>query len=241
MHHFGHLVENEIFWGGLYENAWEAMSLKYWTLLCKDANCIFDAGANTGIYSLVAREVNQDASVIAFEPLKRIFAMLQKNKELNSFEIMCVEKALSNADGDAIIYDDFSSDHSYDATVGVNLRLENSKVVGGAITTIKLETFINEQKIKKIDLIKIDVEKHEPELLEGFGKYLALFAPTMLIEILSDDIAVRIQNLIKDIPYVYFNINESSGLRRVENLSKSDGYNFLICKIEVAQKLGLMV
>ncbi len=241
MHHFGHLVENEIFWGGLYGNSWEAISLKYWTLLCKEANCIVDAGANTGVYSLIAREVNKDANVIAFEPLKRIFAMLQKNKELNNFDILCVEKALSNANGEALIYDDFSSDHSYSATVGVNLRPGNSKVIGGTITTIKLETFIEQQNIKKIDLMKIDVETHEPELLEGFGKYLLLFEPTMLIEILSDDIAIRIQNLIKEIPYVYFNINEKSGLRKVENLSKSEGYNFLICKKEVAQKLGLIV
>ncbi len=239
MWHYGYLVENEIFWGGLFNNAWEVTSLKYWTELCKNSNYIIDAGANTGIYSLIAKEVNPRATVVAFEPLKSVQAMLQKNIQLNNYDILCVDKALSSVDGEALIYDDLSSDHSYAATVNVNLRPNNSKVGGAKIKTIKLETFIEEQCIERIDLIKIDVETHEPELLEGFGKYLEQFEPTMLIEILDDNIAAKVQGMIKDIPYLYYNINEQKGARKMETLSKSDGYNFLICKKEIAVKLGL--
>jgi FkbM family methyltransferase len=241
MRHHGYLVENEIFWGGLYDNAWEASSLKYWTELCKDSSCIIDAGANTGIYSLIAKKINKEATVIAFEPLRGVSTMLQKNIELNDLDVLCVEKALSNTDGEAMIYDDLNSDHSYAATVNVNLRPDNSKVGGAKIKTIRLETFIQEQGIKKIDLMKIDVETHEPELLEGFGKYLKQFEPTMLIEILNDDIAIKVQEMIKTIPYLYYNINEAKGARKVGSLSKSDGYNFLICKKDTALKLGLAV
>lgn len=241
MRHYGYLVENEIFWGGLYNNGWEATSLKYWTELCKNANYIVDAGANTGIYSLIAKEVNPKATVVAFEPLKGVQAMLQKNIQLNNYDILCVDKALSNSDGEALIYDDLSSEHSYAATVNVNLRPNNSKVGGAKIKTIKLGTFIEEQHVVKIDLIKIDVETHEPELLEGFGKYLKQFEPTMLIEILDDMIAAKVYVFIKGIPYLYYNINEQKGPRKTETLSKSDGYNFLICKKEVAMKLGLPV
>ena len=241
MHHYGYLVENEVFWGGLYGNTWEPVSLKIWTQLCKESNYIIDAGANTGIYSLIAKEVNPACTVVAFEPVKKVYRMLLKNKELNDYDFLCIEKALSNSDGEAMIYDDLSSNHSYAATVNVNLRPNNKKVAASKITTIKLETFIENQNVKQIDLMKIDVETHEPELLEGLGKHLKQFAPTMLIEILNDEIAKRVQDLIKEIPYLYFNINEEKGLRIVSSLSKSDGYNFLICKKEVAQKLGLGV
>src|SRR5437868_2742445 len=104
MRHYGYLVENEIFWGGLYQNSWEAGPLKYWTELCKDSSYIIDAGANTGVYSLIAKEVNKKAEVVAFEPVKGVYAMLQKNIKLNGFDVLCIEKALSNTDGEAIIY-----------------------------------------------------------------------------------------------------------------------------------------
>ena len=239
MHHYGYLVENEVFWGGLYGNTWEPVSLKIWTQLCKESDFIIDAGANTGIYSLIAKKINPACTVVAFEPVTKVYSMLLKNKELNNFDFLCIEKALSNKDGEALIYDDLSSNHSYAATVNVNLRPNNKKVAGTKITTIKLETFIENQNIKQIDVMKIDVETHEPELLEGLGKYLKLFEPAMLIEILNEEIARKVQDLIKEIPYLYYNINEEKDLRKVNSLSKSDGYNFLICKREVAQKLGL--
>ena len=89
-------------------------------------------------------------------------------------------------------------------------------------------------------MIKIDVERHEPEVLEGLGKYLELFQPTLLIEILNDDIAMKVDKILKGIPYLFFNINEKVGARLVHSLSKSDGYNFLLCKKEIALKLGLI-
>ena len=46
----------------------------------------------------------------------------------------------------------------------------------------------NDHKITKIDLLKIDVETHEPEVLEGYTKYIHLHKPTMLIEILNDEL-----------------------------------------------------
>src|SRR5690348_17016272 len=48
-------IENEIFWRGI-GNGWEKISLKYWSLLCKNASVILDIGANTGVYALLAKK-----------------------------------------------------------------------------------------------------------------------------------------------------------------------------------------
>ena len=40
------------------------------------------------------------------------------------------------------------------------------------MSTLKLDDFIFQNKIRKLDLIKIDVEMHEPEVIEGFKFYL---------------------------------------------------------------------
>jgi FkbM family methyltransferase len=240
MYHHGYLVENEVFWKGLYENEWESVSLKYWTELSKDSKCIIDVGANTGIYSLVARTVNPSASVIAFEPVKKVYEMLLKNKQLNNFNILCVEKALSDFNGQAIIYDDPNRDHTYSVTVNKNLTPENKNVSETKIEAIRLDSFIEQHQLPKIDLMKIDVETHEPEMLAGFGVYLENFQPAMLIEILNDEVALKIEHLIKNIPYLYFNINERTGAKQVGSLTKSDNYNFLLCSKETAVKLGLI-
>lgn len=241
MNHYGYYLENEVFWGGLYGNAWEPYSLKYWTELCGKADYIIDVGANTGIYSLIAKEISPNATVVAFEPVKRMYAKLKKNIELNKYDILCVEKALSNFNGETIIFDNVNSEHSYSITLTKNKSPNSLQVEDSKISVIKLDTFIQENNLSKIDLMKIDVERHEPEVLEGFKDYLILFQPTMLIEILDDGIAVRVQELLQGIPYLYFNINEKSGASKVDSLTKSDNYNFLICKKEVALELGLTV
>ncbi len=68
--------------------------------------------------------------------------------------------------------------------------------------------------------MKIDVETHEPEVLEGMGIYLKKFKPTLLIEILDNEVAEKIQVLVKGLNYIYFNLDENGHINQVESLSK---------------------
>lgn len=152
LRHYGYFVENEIFWSGLL-NGWEKESLKIWIELCKTSNNILDIGANTGIYCLIAKTINSNAQVYAFEPVTRVFTKLQENINLNNFNIMAVEKAISNFDGTAIIYDT-DSEHTYSVTVNKNLNPLNAKTIETKIETLTLNSFIKSQNIKSIDLLK---------------------------------------------------------------------------------------
>ena len=58
------------------------------------------------------------------------------------------------------------------------------------VQTIKLIDLIEKEKIKKIDLIKIDTEGHELEVLLGLGKKIKLIQ-TILIEFHSDNIYLK--------------------------------------------------
>lgn len=236
--HYGFQVENELFWNGIY-GGWEKYSLQLWSELCKDANTIFDIGANTGVYALLAKSINPNANVYAFEPVDRVFEKLVYNCKLNNYTIICENKAISNSDGTATIYDK-DTEHTYSVTVNKDTSSNTNDSIAVKIETIRLDSYINQNNISHADLLKIDVETHEVEALEGFGQYLKKFQPTMLIEILNDEVAHGITELIKDIDYVYFNIDEKKGIRKVEKLSKSDYYNFLICKPETAKHLNLL-
>lgn len=237
MMHYGFVVENDLFWAGLF-GGWEKTSLRLWHQLCADSETILDVGANTGVYALLAKTTNPRANVFAFEPVDRVFAKLVTNVELNGYEITCIEKAASNSDGKAIIYDT-PSVHTYSVTVNTN-RMGAPDAFPVEIQTTTLDTFVNEYGLSSVDLIKIDVETHEAEVLEGFSAHLRLFRPTMLVEILNDEVARRVAEAVRGIDYVYFNIDEARGIRQSHQLSASDSRNFLICTREIALKQGLI-
>lgn len=135
-----------IFWSGL-TNGWEKESINLWIQLCKNATTIVDVGANTGIYSLIAKTLNPNAMVFAFEPVSRVYQKLKENIQLNKFDIIALEVALSNSDGTATIYDT-DSEHTYSVTVNKNMFSSDTHVLATTIQTIQLDTFI-----KKITLL----------------------------------------------------------------------------------------
>ena len=239
MRHYGFELENTLFWMGI-RKGWEKTSISLWTELVKKSDVIFDIGANTGVYSLIAKSLNSQSKVYAFEPVKRVYEKLEYNNRLNDYDIVCFAWAISDSDGTATIYDT-PTEHVYSVTVNKNLSAENIEVIPTEIKVRRLDSLIEEMKIEKIDLIKIDVETHEPEVLEGFGKYLDKFKPTMLIEVLNDEVGEKIEALVKGCDYLYFNLDEKSdSIRKVERITKSDYYNYLICSREVAREIKLL-
>jgi FkbM family methyltransferase len=240
MHHFGHgfIVENELFWGGLGKTQ-EKLSLSLWVKLCHESNVIFDVGANTGMYSLIAKTVAPSARVFAFEPIRRVYEKLTANVVLNDFDIKCFEAGVSDKDGTAMIHD-LPDSHVYSVTIGGSIHGPDVETFPTAIATVRLDSIIEQEQLDHIDLIKIDVETHEPQVMQGFGKYLDLFRPTILIEILSDEIGEQVEEIVKDKGYLYFNIDDkNNSCYRAEHIVKSDYYNYLLCDDKTAEMLEL--
>ena len=65
MNHYGERGQNELFWRGL--SSYEPTSIRLWRRLAARASVIVDAGANMGLYSLVAGAVNPSATILAFD------------------------------------------------------------------------------------------------------------------------------------------------------------------------------
>jgi FkbM family methyltransferase len=233
IYHYGYQVENDLFWSGVRGN-WERQSLDLWIRLCKKSKVILDIGANTGVYSLIAGAIKETAKIYAFEPSKAVAAKLQKNIDANQFDIELCPVAISNKNGHANFYD--KVEHNYTGSLNSN---HGSNTLAYEVNTQTLDDFIEKNGLR-VDLIKIDVEKHEPEVIEGFQKYIRIQQPTILIEILDENVAKKIQSLIHGIPYLYFNLNENGSVRRVEMLTKSDDFNYLLCREDVAQEIGLL-
>ncbi|MBI1343051.1 MAG: FkbM family methyltransferase [Terrimonas sp.] len=237
IHHFGQVIENELFWKGLY-GGWEKKSMEIWVQLCRNSKTIFDIGANTGIYSLAAKAVHPLATVYAFEPVHRVYERLVANMKLNNYDVHCIEKAASDYDGKAMIYDSHE-EHILSVTVNKNIS-GTAHELNEEIDTVQLKTFIDQHHIESIDLMKIDVETHEPEVLKGMGRFLATFKPVILIEILTQEIADTLNQQLSGLGYLYYYIDdENASTEKVDLITKRKSLNYLLCTQKEAAILSL--
>ena len=196
----GEVLENELFWGA----EWERLSLQTWREHAGTASVILDIGANTGVYALAAKAVNSKAQVIAFEPVTRIAKRLRRNIALNGFDIEVEELAISDADGTAMI-------HDTDSGLNYSASLEDTfdfNTAAYPVPTRSLDSVLAARNWPPVGLMKIDVEMHEPAVFRGMAETIRRFRPTILAEVLTDEIGSQLK-----LPgYDYFLIDEDHGL-----------------------------
>lgn len=236
MRHMGHHWENDLFWRG-YGRGVEGCSLRIWRELARTSANIADIGANTGAYALAAAALNPSARILAMEPVQRVFEKLEKNVALNGFGIIVVSRAASSTNGVAVLHD-AESEHVYSASL-------NPEMLGAAATrkteirTARLDDLLPEHGFSRIDLMKIDVERHEPEVLEGMAAFLRDGRPTMLIEVLDREIGARVERCVEGLGYRFFQIDEAAIATPVERLGEGglSDRNYLLCSAETAARL----
>ena len=234
--HYGYQVENDLFWAG-YGNGWEATSLRLWARLAGQSSAIFDIGSNTGVYALAAKAINPNAQVFAFEPIKRIAKRLQDNIALNEFDVEVVCAGVSNQTGEAVIYDPGTA-HAYSASLNPDMLGSMSGMQECRIAVTRMDDFLAHRNLECVDLIKIDVEKHEIEVLSGFGDAIAKSRPSFLIEILDRDLGLKVEDFFAGMDYEFHEIIEGYEVRRVMELGNAER-NYLVCTSEAARRFGL--
>jgi FkbM family methyltransferase len=133
------------------------------TLLQRLQGLFVDVGANIGTYTLIASEV-ENARVIALEPHPATFAVLAENVRLNQrSNVTCLNVAASSRDAEVQF-----TDEKEPALNRVVHRTDGNPSIL-RVPGRRLETLC--RSLGAIpDLIKIDVEGHEPEVLEGLGE-----------------------------------------------------------------------
>lgn len=225
LYHHGGTIENELFWNGLAN--WERDTVWLWCALVKDAQVAYDIGANTGVYAMIASALNRNLEVHAFEPSENIYAKLVQNNILNGFNVQCHQIALSNFSGTQTFYD-VSSENPTSSSLTPAMISDKGNIKSYDVSTLTMDDFLKANPSSRPDLIKIDVEMHEPELMEGFAT-IRECRPIVFIEILTDAIADRLNAQLEDADMAYFELNYRS-LHPIATLTKGRPYfwNFLI-------------
>jgi len=145
----------------------------------KNGMSYFDIGANNGyFYSLKLAKKFPDAKIYAFEPDPKISYHFEKNIIKNSIRNIKIENiALAEIDAeDALLTRDLGAN-------GYLLRTKNSKVEAIQVKCKKFDTYINENKIDKVDIIKVDIEGGELNFLRGSRGAIELYRPILILEV----------------------------------------------------------
>jgi hypothetical protein len=81
---------------------------------------------------------------------------------------------------------------------------------------------------------------HEPEAIEGLGPYLLEHKPIVLIEILSEEIAEKLNALIDTKEHVIFYLNENNAVE-VERFSigQIHAWNYIFFHKDLIEKIKL--
>jgi FkbM family methyltransferase len=236
MQHWGCQIENDIHWSG-FGNNWEATTLRLWLRLARAADVILDIGANTGVFALSAKAVNRRARVFAFEPVDRVFRRLKYNIELNAYDITAVKAGASDANGTAILFD-VPTAHVYSASLEREMLGDRPDLVSVSVEIVRAGEFLQENVPEGAILAKIDTERHEPQVLDGFGHLIASRRPIFVVEVLDGAIGNLVEKRFQKLDYVFYEVVERHAVLRTQHLD-GRGSNFLICPREVTERLNL--
>ncbi|WP_108468409.1 FkbM family methyltransferase [Polynucleobacter difficilis] len=171
--------------------------------LIKDKKGVaLDIGANIGNHSLFFSK-HFDA-VISFEPVPNNCLLLKANLFLNQAQnITLIEKALSNTNTKMGI--DKGNSRNTNNTIS-----ELSKKDEDATNQIMIDVAVGDEVIEalnlkqRIALIKIDVEGHEPFVVEGLRKIISANQPIVYWEAFNKEEAEKTRVLLIEMGYSNF-------------------------------------
>ena len=142
-----------------------------------NGDLVMDIGANIGYFTLImAKGIRENGKVFSFEPEPKNFELLKKNVEINNYSNVILEKkAIGNKTGIAKLYLADRKNNIFHSGMHRIFRSDLVSQISNpvSINIIKLDDYLQDLKfIKKIRLIKIDVEGAEFDVLKGMNKIL---------------------------------------------------------------------
>lgn len=143
----------------------DKQEMNYLLKQLNSSDIFIDVGANIGVYSILASYKIKKGKIYAFEPNVKILSDLKNNIQLNGIKnIEIISKIVSNHNKSELFEsNDISEISSISKKSGKNIH---------QISSITIDSFLKNEKIKSVKLLKIDVEGAEGLIFEGAVKSL---------------------------------------------------------------------
>jgi FkbM family methyltransferase len=174
---------------GLFTNKFELKELEIFQNLLKKGMTVVDAGANIGLYSLVASKIVGDSGkVFSYEPSFETFQRLKKNIEINNVSnIFLTNCGLGETEDEVLILRQDIGTKDAERYIMPKNYVADEKLINVKEINIKeeiridtLDNNLKKNQINKIDFLKIDTEGFEYYILLGAKKIL-LSSPEIIM------------------------------------------------------------
>lgn len=137
-----------------------------------DLKTIFDVGANVGQSAIRFRAAFPDARIYSFEPVQSTYLKLLRNTR--GLGVYCLRVALAETPGKREMY-------LYESSVLNTLVVSESATETEEAPVTTIDQFAEENKIKTIDLLKIDTEGLDLEVLQGATRTISSGVVSLVI------------------------------------------------------------
>jgi FkbM family methyltransferase len=166
---------------------------------------VFDVGANNGSSSVPLAIENPTYLVFAFEPTPEMIEVI-KSKIVGLENYVIVPKAVSDYNGTA----EFNVAGNWDWGCSSLLKFSRKSQTDWPgrtdfhvtyklnVDVIRLDTFIEENGITKIDHLHIDTQGSDLNVMKGLGQYLNIVSEGKMEAGTSDDVLYEGQNKLND-------------------------------------------
>ena len=196
---------------GCWLGSYEADKQQVFAGLVHPADVVYDVGANTGFYTLLASRLCGAAGrVVAFEPLPRNLAFLREHVRLNRADnVTVLDVAVSSAPGSARFQGKLGSAQGRIAGDG---ELE--------VRTTSLDAIVRDCIAPPPHLIKMDIEGGELSALQGAQEVLQRHRPTVLLATHGPDVHRACLALLRAASYQISSLNGADVERTDELLAR---------------------
>jgi amino acid adenylation domain-containing protein/FkbM family methyltransferase len=181
----------------MYREIFELQAYLKHGVTLHDRDCVFDVGANIGLFSLFVNQICRRPKIYAFEPNPFVFEILKANASLAHSEVKLFDCGLSNATkrasftffpGFSLLSGLYADTETEKQVVKTFIANQQRSGVAGAEELLEeaddileerfqprtfpvqlktLSGIIEEEQIERIDLLKINAEKSELDVLMG--------------------------------------------------------------------------
>jgi len=203
----------------LKDNPHEAGEVKFLESIAKEGMHVIDIGANIGITTVaIAKRIRKVGKLYSFEPLPEYFNILKDNVSSNGLEnVKVYELAVTDQVGRVYFY-------QKELSSGI---VSEEGAEKAEVPTTTVDKFVNEKKIRRIDLINMDCEGSELLVLKGAKETLRKNKVKIFCEI-HHDFLKQLGQSVEDI------VQYLQGLEfQVQSVSLNDlktGNNFENCE-----------
>ncbi len=196
-------IDREIYLKGHYDK--EKIDFAENKVDLKKFDLFLDIGAYIGYYSLYLASKYRNLKVISFEPISESYDQIKKSKEVNNFDkVEIFNFALSNINAEKNFWVTDLKKKSGFALLNesdIKREVNENQYNMDKISYRKIKTKVFDEKFKhenKLVYVKIDVERHEFEVLKGAINFFTKSSNKIFLQIeVVDHMKEKVLTLLK--------------------------------------------